>query len=67
MYQVTVQYGADLHSSKHGSGFPTRDPSTGLLTVSGADEYAMSGWNLNNLPVLKVYDYSTNDVCIVYV
>ncbi|KAJ3393851.1 hypothetical protein HDU84_000814 [Entophlyctis sp. JEL0112] len=41
---VEVQYGADLHSSIHGSGFPLRKDSD--------DPYALSGWNLNNLPVL---------------
>ncbi|KAG0261774.1 hypothetical protein BG011_000676 [Mortierella polycephala] len=40
-----VEYGADLHSSQHGSGFPTRkrDPN---------DKYSVHPANLNNMPVL---------------
>uniref|UniRef100_A0A182K9E0 [histone H3]-trimethyl-L-lysine(4) demethylase n=1 Tax=Anopheles christyi TaxID=43041 RepID=A0A182K9E0_9DIPT len=45
---VTVEYGADLHTMDHGSGFPTKSSS-----LSSSDqEYAESSWNLNNLPVL---------------
>ncbi|KAJ3072106.1 hypothetical protein HDU98_004211 [Podochytrium sp. JEL0797] len=42
---VEVQYGADLHSSQHGSGFPVveRDP---------LNPYSRSPWNVNNMPVL---------------
>uniref|UniRef100_A0A182SVW1 [histone H3]-trimethyl-L-lysine(4) demethylase n=1 Tax=Anopheles maculatus TaxID=74869 RepID=A0A182SVW1_9DIPT len=46
---VTVEYGADLHTMDHGSGFPTK--SSPYLTSSD-QEYAESSWNLNNLPVL---------------
>ncbi|KAJ2744556.1 hypothetical protein GGI20_002873 [Coemansia sp. BCRC 34301] len=40
---VEVEYGADLHSAQHGSGFPTveRDPT---------DPYSRHPWNLNVLP-----------------
>lgn len=40
---VEVEYGADIHSTTHGSGFPTveRNP---------RDPYATNPWNLNNLP-----------------
>ena len=41
---VVVEYGADVHTSEHGSGFP-------LGEDGGA--YAKSGWNLNNLPILR--------------
>lgn len=43
---VTVEYGADLHTMDHGSGFPTNSGDTPC-------EYATSKWNLNNLPVLE--------------
>uniref|UniRef100_A0A182NNM3 [histone H3]-trimethyl-L-lysine(4) demethylase n=1 Tax=Anopheles dirus TaxID=7168 RepID=A0A182NNM3_9DIPT len=46
---VTVEYGADLHTMDHGSGFPTK--ASPYLTSSD-QEYAESCWNLNNLPVL---------------
>lgn len=47
---VTVEYGADLHTMDHGSGFPTKNS---INLLPGDREYACSGWNLNNLPVLE--------------
>merc|ERR1712106_326566 len=47
---VTVEYGADLHTMDHGSGFPTKS-SKDLLPAD--QEYATSSWNLNNMPVLE--------------
>ena len=44
-----MEYGADLHSSKHGSGFPVK----GNARTPEQEEYVHSGWNLNNLPNLK--------------
>ena len=43
---VEVEYGADLHSSVHGSAFPTveKNPSC---------KYSKCPWNLNNLPILS--------------
>lgn len=46
---VTVEYGADLHSMDHGSGFPTMATAS---QFSSDQDYARSPWNLNNLPVL---------------
>lgn len=46
---VMVEYGADLHSMDHGSGFPT----TSSKNLSKEDEfYAKHEWNLNKLPVV---------------
>ena len=46
---VMVEYGADLHSMDHGSGFPT----TTSKHLSQMDMiYADSEWNLNNLPIV---------------
>uniref|UniRef100_A0A8C4QEE2 [histone H3]-trimethyl-L-lysine(4) demethylase n=1 Tax=Eptatretus burgeri TaxID=7764 RepID=A0A8C4QEE2_EPTBU len=48
---VTVEYGADIHSGEFGSGFPVRGTQRRLS--SREEEYARSGWNLNNMPVLE--------------
>ncbi|KAK6176380.1 hypothetical protein SNE40_014678 [Patella caerulea] len=47
---VCVQYGADIHASEMGSGFPTAN--TKHLCPED-EEYVNSGWNLNNLAVLE--------------
>ncbi|GIX89785.1 hypothetical protein CEXT_172121, partial [Caerostris extrusa] len=47
---VTVEYGADLHTIEHGSGFPNEKTKA---LIPGDEEYVTSGWNLNNLPVLE--------------
>ncbi|KAH8413971.1 hypothetical protein KR009_009427 [Drosophila setifemur] len=47
---VTVEYGADLHTMDPGSGFPTK---SSLYLLPGDQEYAESNWNLNNLPLLE--------------
>ncbi|XP_004416115.1 PREDICTED: lysine-specific demethylase 5D [Odobenus rosmarus divergens] len=47
---VTVEYGADIHSKEFGSGFPVSN-SKGNLSPE-EEEYATSGWNLNVMPVL---------------
>jgi histone demethylase JARID1 len=41
---VEVEYGADIHSTTHGSGFPT-------LEKNPRDPYSVDPWNLNNLPL----------------
>ena len=46
---VMVEYGADLHSMDHGSGFPTLN-SKHLNQIDVG--YAESEWNLNNLPIV---------------
>ncbi|KAJ3322522.1 hypothetical protein HDU76_013854 [Blyttiomyces sp. JEL0837] len=43
--EVEVEYGADLHSSIHGSGFP-------VVEKEPLNPYSKCGWNLNNIPVL---------------
>ncbi|XP_061591220.1 lysine-specific demethylase 5C isoform X2 [Cololabis saira] len=48
---VTVEYGADIHSKEFGSGFPMN---TGKRVLTKEEEeYARSGWNLNVMPVLE--------------
>ncbi|XP_066248844.1 lysine-specific demethylase 5 [Euwallacea similis] len=58
---VTVEYGADLHTMDHGSGFPTKSSAN---LFQGDKEYAESSWNLNNLPVLEgsVLGYINADI-----
>ncbi|KAJ4441673.1 hypothetical protein ANN_11531 [Periplaneta americana] len=58
---VTVEYGADLHTMDHGSGFPTKSTSN-LHPID--KQYADSEWNLNNLPVLEgsVLNYIKADI-----
>ena len=41
---VEVEYGADIHSTTHGSGFPT-------IEKNPLDPYSTDLWNLNNLPL----------------
>uniref|UniRef100_A0A672YYI1 [histone H3]-trimethyl-L-lysine(4) demethylase n=1 Tax=Sphaeramia orbicularis TaxID=375764 RepID=A0A672YYI1_9TELE len=48
---VIVEYGADISSKDVGSGFPIRDGKRRLL--GDEEDYANSGWNLNNMPVLE--------------
>ncbi|XP_045395000.1 lysine-specific demethylase 5D isoform X2 [Lemur catta] len=47
---VTVEYGADIHSKEFGSGFPVSSSKRNLSLEE--EEYAASGWNLNVMPVL---------------
>ncbi|WRT65018.1 uncharacterized protein IL334_001959 [Kwoniella shivajii] len=42
---VDVEYGADVHSTTHGSAGPT-------METHPLDSYAADGWNLNNMPIL---------------
>lgn len=46
---VVVEYGADIHSSECGSGFPTEKT---RHLFPDDDKYICSGWNLNNIPNL---------------
>ena len=48
---VIVEYGADISSKDFGSGFPKKDGQRKMLPEE--EEYALSGWNLNNMPVLE--------------
>ncbi|WVO18096.1 hypothetical protein L204_105797 [Cryptococcus depauperatus] len=42
---VDVEYGADIHSTTHGSAAPT-------LEVQPLNPYSADPWNLNNMPIL---------------
>jgi histone demethylase JARID1 len=43
---VEVEYGADIHSTTHGSGFPT-------MELNANNPYSTDPWNLNILPLDK--------------
>ncbi|XP_020220706.1 lysine-specific demethylase JMJ18 [Cajanus cajan] len=63
--EVEVYYGADLETGALGSGFPKASS----LTKSDSDQYALSGWNLNNFPRLpgSVLSYEGSDISGVLV
>ncbi|KAF8638539.1 hypothetical protein AX17_002082 [Amanita inopinata Kibby_2008] len=42
---VEIEYGADVHSTTHGSAMPT-------LETHPLDPYSKDPWNLNNIPIL---------------
>ncbi|KAH9482356.1 Lysine-specific demethylase lid [Psilocybe cubensis] len=42
---VEIEYGADVHSTTHGSAMPT-------LETHPLDAYSKDPWNLNNIPIL---------------
>uniref|UniRef100_A0A8C2YGW4 Lysine-specific demethylase 5A n=1 Tax=Coturnix japonica TaxID=93934 RepID=A0A8C2YGW4_COTJA len=48
---VIVEYGADISSKDFGSGFPVKDGRRKLMPEE--EDYALSGWNLNNMPILE--------------
>ncbi|KZT24551.1 hypothetical protein NEOLEDRAFT_1134959 [Neolentinus lepideus HHB14362 ss-1] len=43
---VEVEYGADVHSTTHGSAMPT-------LETHPLDPYSKDPWNLNNIPIVN--------------
>ncbi|RDB19939.1 Lysine-specific demethylase lid [Hypsizygus marmoreus] len=43
---VEVEYGADVHSTTHGSGMPT-------LETHPLDPYSKDPWNVNNMPIVS--------------
>ncbi|XP_041035523.1 lysine-specific demethylase 5C isoform X2 [Carcharodon carcharias] len=47
---VTVEYGADIHSKEFGSGFPNKAGKRQLAPEE--EQYTECGWNLNVMPVL---------------
>lgn len=63
---LQVSYGADLETGAFGSGFPK---ASSMLTKSDANQYVMSGWNLNNLPRLpgSVLCFEESDISGVLV
>ncbi|KAF8650532.1 hypothetical protein HU200_063904 [Digitaria exilis] len=64
--EIEVIYGADLETGTFGSGFPKLPPE---IKSYVDDEYAQSGWNLNNLPRLQgsVLSFEGGDISGVLV
>lgn len=60
-----MYYGADLETGALGSGFPKASS----LNKSDLDQYALSGWNLNNFPRLpgSVLSFEGSDISGVLV
>lgn len=54
---VEVEYGADIHSTTHGSGFPT-------IETHPRDPYSLEPWNLNVLPLHNesLFQYIKSDI-----
>lgn len=50
---VIAEYGADLHTMDHGSGFPTSLALSGNEDNTFYKSYIEDHWNLNNIPILK--------------
>lgn len=50
---VQVKYGADLITSKVGSGFPRKNDTFNDFDANEKLFYANHPWNLNNLPILR--------------
>lgn len=50
---VSVKYGADLITSRVGSGFPRKEDKHIGLDSKLKQQYASHAWNLNNMPVLR--------------
>ena len=52
-----VEYGADIHSTTHGSGFPT-------IETHPRDTYSTDSWNLNILPLHQesLFRYIKSDI-----
>ncbi|CAJ0602592.1 unnamed protein product [Cylicocyclus nassatus] len=50
---ISVKYGADLITSKVGSGFPRKGDDHRGVDAKQKQYYANHAWNLNNLPVLR--------------
>lgn len=61
---VIAEYGADLHTMDHGSGFPTGLALCGNENSSFYKSYIEDRWNLNNIPILKdsVLSYINADI-----
>ncbi|KAG6813425.1 hypothetical protein H0H92_011122 [Tricholoma furcatifolium] len=56
---VEVEYGADVHSTTHGSAMPTTE-------THPLNPYSRNPWNLNNIPIMKesLLRYIKSDISV---
>jgi len=61
---VIAEYGADINTTDHGSGFPTGLALSGIEDNTLYKSYVEDHWNLNNIPLLKdsVFSYMNSDL-----
>ncbi|KAJ1484467.1 JmjC domain, hydroxylase-domain-containing protein, partial [Baffinella frigidus] len=59
---VEVEYGSELHTTTHGSGFPTCGNPLNPLDTSTPSTYTRSLWNLNNLNACTLLRYVKEDI-----
>ena len=60
--QVEVEYGSELHTTQHGSGFPTNGNALNPLDSKTTSSYCRSGWNLNNLNECTLLRFVKEDI-----
>jgi len=59
---VNVEYGSELHTTQHGSGFPTHGNVLNPLDSKTTSSYCRSGWNLNNLNECTLLRFVKEDI-----
>ena len=60
--RVEVEYGSELHTTQHGSGFPTHGNALNPLDSKTTSTYCRSGWNLNNLNECTLLRFVKEDI-----
>ena len=59
---MSVEYGSELHTTRHGSGFPTHGNALNPLDGKTSSGYCRSGWNLNNLNMCTLLRFVKEDI-----
>ncbi len=61
-HDMRIEYGSELHSTTHGSGFPTCGNALNPLDCATGSVYTRSPWNLNNLNACTLLRYVKEDI-----
>jgi hypothetical protein len=61
-HDMRIEYGSELHSTTHGSGFPTSGNALNPLDSATGSVYTRSPWNLNNLNACSLLRYVKEDI-----